>query len=157
MQRESRRKRWIIHIIKITTWSHVNLYHFAYVPFCHFLKRKQNNKPFNITQKWHLKLLLGKRPWTSIGVLKCIQGNFSMNWWRKICFVQYFSEKRICLLCINFRGNFLKYLLCVGVKSECSKRPQRVRLDRCCQQHDHKKSCNWPIINTELQKTPMFK
>lgn len=62
-----------------------------------------------------------------------------------------FREK-ICLLCINFRGNFLKYLLCVGVKSECSKRPQSVRLDGCCQQHNHKKSCNWPIINTELEK-----
>lgn len=65
-----------------------------------------------------------------------------------------FQSKNFYLLCINFRGHFLKYLLCVGVKSECSKRPQRVRLDRCCQQGNHKKSCNPPIINSELQKNP---
>lgn len=65
-----------------------------------------------------------------------------------------FRAKNFYLLCINFRRNFLKYLLCVGVKSECSKRPQRVRLDRRCQQRDHKKSCDRPIINSELQKNP---
>lgn len=98
------------------------------------------------------EVFTGLRCWASIGILKHMLGNFSTNWWRKICFMQCFSEKKICLLCISFRGNFLKYLLSVGVKSECSKRPQSMRLDGCCQQRDHKKSCNWPIINTEQKK-----
>lgn len=89
------------------------------------LKRKQSSKLLNITQTWELKLLLGWDPglaqefWNS-----CKEISAGIDEERSaLC--STFQSKNFYLFCINFRGNFLKYLLCVGVKSECSKRPQR--------------------------------
>lgn len=132
---------------------------YSILSMSHFviLKRKQSSQLLNITQTWDLKLLLGWEPglaeefWNPS---KEISAEIDEE---RSALCSTFQSKNFYLLCINFRGNFLKYLLCVGVKSECSKRPQRERLDRCCQQGDHKKSCNRPIINSELQKNPKAK
>lgn len=129
---------------------------YSILSMSHFviLKRKQSSKLLRVTQTWDLKLSLDRDPglaqefWNA-----CKEISAGIDEERSaLC--STFQSKIFYLLCINFRGNFLKYLLCVGVKSECSKRPQRVRLDRCCQQGDHKKSCDRPIINSELQKNP---
>lgn len=132
---------------------------YSILSMSHFviLKRKHSSQLLNITQTWDLKLLLGWEPglaeefWNPS---KEISAEIDEE---RSALCSTFQSKNFYLLCINFRGNFLKYLLCVGVKSECSKRPQRKRLDRCCQQGDHKKSCNRPIINSELQKNPKAK
>lgn len=127
------------------------------MPHFVILKRKKSSKLFSITQTWDLKLLLGWDPGLALefwNPSKEISAGIDEE---RSALCSTFQSKNFYLLCINFRGHFLKYLLCVGVKSECSKRPQRERLDGCCQQGDHKKSCNQPIINSELQKNPKAK